>query len=382
MNTFSKEELKNLMEKQAGLCVSIFMPTYRTGVEIQQNQIRLRNLLREAEEKLIAGGVRPQDAKSLLDPVQSLVGNVLFWRRQQDGLAIFASAEAFRHYRFPTTFAELVTVDDRFHLKPLLPALSSEERFYILALSQNEVRLFEGSAYSVAEVDLETIPKNLADALQLDQPEKQVRFRAGSSGGGDRGTMVSGHGAEPEDAKNNLLKYFRQIDKGVREFLRDESVPLILAGVEYLLPIYKEANTYPHLLEEGVTGNPKGMNGDQLHKSAWQIVKPRFEKSQTEAIAQYRQSSGTGLTSNRVEEILSAAIHGRIAILFVALDTQLFGLFDAERGETHLHEKMQAGDEDLLDFAAVQTVMNGGRVYALPPDKVPDELPLAAIFRY
>jgi len=247
-------------------------------------------------------------------------------------------------------------VDDRFHLKPLLPALGSEGRFYILALSQNGVRLLEGSAFSAAEVDLETIPKNLAEALQLDQPEKQVRFRAGSAGG--QGAMISGHGAEIEDTKDNILKYFRQIDKGLRDFLKEERVPLVLAGVEYLLPIYKEANTYPHLVAEGIPGNPKGVNADQLQKAAWQIVKPLFARAQTDAIAQYRQSSGTGLTSSRIEEILSATVHGRIAVLFVALGMQRFGTFDSEKGEVRLHETMQPGDQDLLDFAAIQTVLS------------------------
>jgi len=380
MNTFSKDELKNLTDAQKGLCVSIFMPTYRAGAESQQNQIRLRNLLREAEEKLVVRGCRPQDAKSLLEPAQSLVGNVLFWRRQGDGLAIFASAEIFRRYCLPAAFPELAVVDDRFHLKPLLPALGSEGRFYILALSQNGVRLLEGSAFSAAEVDLETIPKNLAEALQLDQPEKQVRFRAGSAGG--QGAMISGHGAEIEDTKDNILKYFRQIDKGLRDFLKEERVPLVLAGVEYLLPIYKEANTYPHLVAEGIPGNPKGVNADQLQKAAWQIVKPLFARAQTDAIAQYRQSSGTGLTSSRIEEILSATVHGRIAVLFVALGMQRFGTFDSEKGEVRLHETMQPGAQDLLDFAAIQTVLSGGKVYALPPDEVPDRLPIAAIFRY
>jgi hypothetical protein len=88
------------------------------------------------------------------------------------------------------------------------------------------------------------------------------------------------------------------------------------------------------------------------------------------------------LTSGRIEEILSAAVHGRVAVLFVALDMQRFGTFDAERGEAHLHETMQPGDVDLLDFAALQTVLSGGEVYALSPDDVPDRLPLTAILRY
>ncbi len=91
MNAFSQDELKTLMGKHQGLCISIFMPTFRTGAESQQNQIRFRNLLRSAEEKLLAGGLRPQEIKELLEPAQALPGNVLFWRRQSDGLALFLS---------------------------------------------------------------------------------------------------------------------------------------------------------------------------------------------------------------------------------------------------------------------------------------------------
>jgi len=96
MNVFSQDELKALMGKHQGLCVSIFMPTYRTGAESQQNPIRFRNLLRTAEEKLLAAGLRPQEVKGLLEPAQALPGNVLFWRRQSDGLALFLSADLFR----------------------------------------------------------------------------------------------------------------------------------------------------------------------------------------------------------------------------------------------------------------------------------------------
>ncbi|MDO8785970.1 MAG: hypothetical protein Q7J12_07100, partial [Syntrophales bacterium] len=120
-------------------------------MEIQQNQIRLRNLLREAEEKLLAGGRRPAEVKTSLEPVQGILGNALFWRRQRDGLAIFLTPDIFRFYCLPIDFEELVVLADRFHIKPLLPILRGDERFYLLALSQNEVRLLEGSRHSVRE---------------------------------------------------------------------------------------------------------------------------------------------------------------------------------------------------------------------------------------
>jgi len=173
MNKLSQDELKTLLGKQQGLCVSIFMPTFRTGVEGQQNQIRFRNLLRRAEEKLLAGGLRSQEVKEFLEPAQALIGNVLFWRRQSDGLALFRSAGLFRCFCLPEAFDELIMVADRFHIKPLLPLLGGHKRFYILALSQKENRILEGTAHHVQEIELESVPNSLAEALQYRQKQHE-----------------------------------------------------------------------------------------------------------------------------------------------------------------------------------------------------------------
>jgi hypothetical protein len=382
MKTLSKDELKSLMAKQKGFCISMFMPTYRTGAEAQQNQIRLRNLLRVAEEKLLAGGCRPQEAKTLLEPVHGLVSNVIFWRHVSDGLAVFLSSSVFNYYCLPADFDELIVVADRFHIKPLLSVLSGDNRFYVLTLSQNEIHLFEGTKLNVSEIEIDTIPKSLAEALQYDELEKQVRFHRGTPRGGERSSMMSGHGADLDDNKDNILKYFRKIDKGLRDLLRDERIPLVLAGVDYLFPIYKEANTYPHLMDEGIAGNPKGMSAEQLHRQAGAIVEPYFQKDENDAIAQYRQSSGTGLTSKDIMEIVPAAYHGRVGLLFIVKGYQKWGIFDSGINGVRLHQKMESGGEGLPDFAAIQTFLNGGAVFVLDPEKMPDEAPLAAVFRY
>jgi hypothetical protein len=381
MDSLSKDELKALMQKHEGLCISIFMPAYRTGIETQQNQIRLRNMLKEAEEKLAATGLRTQEIEKLMEPASSLVNNIPFWRRQSDGLAIFMATDFFRYYRLPVVFDELVIITDRFHVKPLLHLLGSEVPFYVLALSQNEIKILEGTKRGLRELDLESIPKNLNDALQYDEPEKQIRFRA-STPGGDRGMMITRHGAEMDDTKDKLLKYFRQIDKALRDLLKDEQTPLVLAGVDYLFPIYKEANTYPGLMDEGIAGNPKGMSAEQLHPQAWQIVKPYFKKDRNDALAQFRQSSGTGLTSKDLAEIIQAAHHGRVGLLFLCIGQQQWGAFDPQRGEVEVHEEMMSGDEDLLDLAAIQPFLNGGKVFTLPAEKMPDATSIAAVFRY
>lgn len=379
MDSVTREELKSLIDQEADYCVSLFMPTYYAGAEIQQNQIRFRNLLRKTEDHLLILGLRSQEIKSLLEPVQIMAGDMPFWRRQSDGLAIFLSSGFFRSYRLPLPLEELISIRNRFHIKPLLPLLQAEECYHILALSQKGVRFLAGTRYGVKEIALTGLPKNVAEAAANDEPEKQVRFRAGSNSA--RGAMISGHGSEIEDNKENIIKYFRQIDKALRNLRKDEQAPLVLAGVDYLFPLYREVNTYPKLAEGGISGNPEAMSLDNLHCQARQIVEPLFEKTVDDALAQYRQSSGTGLASQDIKEIVTAAPHGKVGLLFVALGCRQWGLHSSRNG-VQLQEDMTAASEDLLDFAAVQTFLNGGSVFALPQEKMPVKEPLAAVFRY
>lgn len=379
MDSITREELKSLIDQQTDYCVSLFMPTYYTGTEIQQNQIRFRNLLRKTEDRLLTGNLRTQEVKSLLEPAQALAGNMLFWRRQSDGLAIFLSPGFFRSYCLPLRFEELIFIRNRFHIKPLLPLLQVEERYHILALSQKGVRYLEGTRYGVKETELAGIPKNVTEAAANDEPERHIRFHTVGSGAG--GAMMSGHGAYAEDAKENTSKYFRQIDKALRNLLKDEQAPLVLAGVDYLFPLYREVNTYPNLAEGGISGNPEAMSLDNLHRQAWQVVEPLFARAVDDALAQYRQSSGTGLASQNIKEIVTAAPDGKVGILFVALGCHQWGVVSPQDG-VQLQEEMTAASEDLLDLAAVQTFLNGGAVFALPQEKMPGNEPLAAVFRY
>ena len=382
METLSKDDLQALVQKRKDLCISIYMPTHRSGVETQQNHIRFKNLLREAEERLVTCGMRAQDTRSFLEPALNLVNNVLFWRQQQDGLAFFLSSDLFLHYNLPISIPDLVVVTDRFHIKPLLPVLSRDERFYILALSQHDVKLFEGSRLNIQEVTVTGLPHGIAEALQTDEPEKQIRFRSGGTGG-ERGSMVSGHGAEMENAKDNLLRYFRQLDKVLNKgVLKDVRIPLILAGVDYLFPIYRETNTYPELYEETITGNPKGMAADQLHKEAWTLISTRYDRAIAAAVDLYQQSQGTGLTSSDIKDILTAAHHGRVGVIFVPLDRQLWGSFKSDSGRLKFYEGPITGGEDLFDLAAIQTYINGGSVFAVPPEDIPDGRTVAALYRY
>ena len=382
MALLTVEALRHLTEIKQGPCVSIYLPTHRIPTEIEQDRLRLKNLLGKAEDSLVDLGLRTPKAKAILQPAQRLLLETPFWKGQKDGLAIFLAPKTFHSYPMPLEVPELVVVSERFHLKPLL-ALFSTSEFYILALSQNEVRLFQASQYSVSEVDLGDVPKSLSEALKYDDPQKQLQFHTGTQKGtGERAAMFHGHGVGTDDAKSNLLRFCQQLDRGLHDILRHEQAPLVVAGVDYLLPIFTEASSYAHVLPEGVAGNPEGLSPEELQRQAWPVVEPYFNQARREAEIKYRELVGTGRTSHELKEIVPAAYHGRVEILFVAVGRQEWGVYDAQRNELQLSAEARPGAEDLLDAAATQTLLKGGTVFSVEPPAVPDGPPMAAIFRY
>lgn len=378
MELLRKEQLKRLIEPTTGPCVSIYLPTARAGVEARQGSIRLKNLLKQAEKELAAQGLKTAQVAALLEPAQKLCENNGFWRYQGDGLAVFRSPEKFYYYRLPIHFDELVVVTDRFHVKPLMRLFTEDGRYYLLTLSKNDIRLFQCTRFGIREVELPAeTPRSFTEVLALEGVERQIQVHtAGST------VKFHGHGAKDEDEKENLREFFRRVDRGVREVLREDRAPLVLAGVEYLFPLYREASTHPNLIERGVAGNPEGKRPEELQAEAWKIVEPHLRRSRLEAARRFEELAGGPRASGDVKTVVPAAWQGRVEHLFVAAGRQLWGSFDPETLEVQVSQEHRPGDRDLLNLAAVHTFLNNGAVYAVEPEEVPGGGLVAAVFRY
>jgi hypothetical protein len=382
-----RSELDVLMTTREQPWVSIFMPAHRPGADGQQDPIRLKNLIRQAEERLVALDLRLPDARKMLTRAQKLVGDDLFWRQQQEGLAVYCAPSSFRFYRLPIRFEEMLVVGRRPHVRPLLPLLVEKCRFLVLALSRQQVRFFRASRHSIEEVSVESIPHSFEEAMKYDEFDKPRARWVQSAGQGRAGraegsAAYRGQGGEAETRRENVLRYFQMIDRGLHPLLRDEKAPLVVSAVDYAIPIYREANTYAHLFERGVEGSPDGLKAEEIHRQAWQIVAPHFRTKQREAAEKFASLSGTGRTSRDVRDVVPAAYQGRIDTLWVASGAQVWGTYDPADNSVQLSQSSHVGVQELLDVAAVQTLLASGTVYPLDRLAVPGESQVAAIFRY
>ncbi len=384
MRPLRRDDLKALLETSAAKRVSLFMPTVQAGKETRQNPIRFKNLVSKARERLLAAGMKADEADTLLEPARRLLPERPFWQRQSTGLAVFISSSGMRAMRLPLEFRERAMVGERFFVKPLVPLLSGDGRFYVLSLSQKQVRLFEASRHSMSEMDLAGVPTNLAEALGRDVPETHLQFHTGTAPRlGKRQAMFHGHGGgEDEEHKKDLLQFFQLVDRGIQDLLHGEQVPVVLAGVDYTLSLYRQASDLRQLVKTGVEGSPDEMDGQELHRRSWAIVEPLFLQAQEKAVARYHELAGTGYTAHGVEDVVPLTSQKRVETLFVAQGVGMWGCIGSEGDSVEVHGEWNPSDEELLDYAAVRTLLSGGTVYAMDKDSIPGGPPLAAVLRF
>ncbi len=390
MELLDINELKLLANCQEKPCISIYMPTHRTGREVEQDPIRLKNLLRETDRKLDNHGLRRKQIDELLSPAEALLGSPDFWNHQSDGLAVFLSKQESHIYRLPVSFDEAAIVSHRHHLKRVLPLFVNDGRFFVLALSQKQSRLFEATKHSINEYELEDMPVSFEEFMKYEDPEKQLQYHTGTGdagGGGKQGkrsAMYHGHGVGMDDAakKEYISRFFKSIENGIDKIIAGRQEPLILVGYEHYIPMYREANSYSRLLDNEVRKNPDDLREKEIHALAWKEVEPYFDRERKNYIKKYKEILGTGKASNNVEQIIKAAYGNRVECLFLKKGQQILGSYEPEEDRITIYEKEEPGSEDLLDFAAIKTILSNGAVYIMEEDDMPDENPAAAIYRY
>ncbi len=391
MDLLNVEQLRELLNACNGTCLSLYMPTYKKGKDSEQNHIRLKNLLAEAERQLDEGGMRPREQERFLRPVYDYLNDPAMWRFQDEGLAIFLTqGDVFRIFQVPIPFEEIALVNDRFHFKPLFPLFSGNGLFYVLALTLARPRLFACSHFTIRELEIPDAPKGIEDTLKYDVRESHLQFHneQGTTVQSRGSLMFHGHGGGNQSEKSDIERYCRDVDHALHGVIHGKNDPLLIAGVEPAVTIYRETNTYPHLSEEKISVNPEVLSLPELNRRAWDLMEGRFREKQESRFKRYRQmrtdEKKTGNKyANEVPEVVRLANNGRVDTLFVVVDKHVWGRFDPDSLKTELHEpNRQEGDEDLLDTAALQTILHGGEVYAVQQDQMPDRAETCAILRF
>jgi len=381
-------EFKALAQIKGETCVSLYLPTSRLGKNAGTNRTAFKDIAREALSQLKEGGadknkitvfeerfdrlagtdhdVQDQDKIRKLqrakpDPIES------FWHYQANGLAVLATAGMMRTFRLPNSPKPLAEVADRFHLTPLIRAMTSPHDIFVLALAEESVRLVHAFAnFPPQRLQVPDLPANAEEATR--RPSFHVRA--------PRRRLQN-----LEGEKVLLHQYVRKVEHAVQGALAGQNAPLVLAAEEPLASMFRSVNTYPKLADEMIEGNPDQITDGELEDAAIPILDRLYSRELKAVIALYDELKPRRATTD-VSYAAHAATAGAIEQLLVDLDAVVPGLVSDIDGSVTYSVSDDAETYSVVDEVARRALYTGARVLGARQEEMPDRAPLTAILRY
>lgn len=375
------ESLVELTAVHQAPCLSLYQPTYWHRAENQQDLISFRNLVKTMETSL-RQKYPTAETNHFLQRFEALEHDRAFWNNSQGGLAVFGGAGLFRVFQVSGIVPELAVVANSFHTKPLRRVLQSGGRYHILGLSLGKIQLYEGDRNGLFKLEpIEGIPTTIKEALgdELTDSHQTV-----SSHGGVDGTPTHHtQGGKKDETDKDTERFFRIIDREVlNHYSRPSGLPLLLAALPEHHHLFHKISKNPFLMPEGLLFNPEGLTIAELQQRAWKIQEAQHQTWLTTHVTGFMEAKALGLGSDNLAEVAKAAVHGRIAMLLLESNREIFGRLNSTTGDFELADPLDPQVDDLLDDLGERVEKMGGKVLLIPTEQMPGKTGLAATYRY
>lgn len=376
----SLDFLTEVLAAEEPPCLSLYQPTHRSYPDNQQDPIRFRNLVRKLEQSL-EQKYDSAKVKELLRPFRELAEDSEFWTHTLDGLAVLGTRDFFRAYRLQRPMPELAIAADTFHLKPLLRIVQSADRFHVVGLDRQRVRLFEGNRDALDEVELAADFPSTIEAV----PGPELRDAHKETSKGAAGTTIRGGGlgSKSEIPDRDAERFFRAVDRAILEqYSRPSRRRLVLIALPENQSLFRRISNNPYLLAQGIDQDPDSIAPDQLRKRVWSVVEPEYLARLAGFVEMFRVAEARELGLGDLAQVANAAAGGRVATLLVEAERRIPGRLDPETGRIDFDDLANPEVDDLLDDLAELVIKQGGEVVIVPQERMPTQSGVAAIYRF
>jgi len=345
-------------------CVSITLPTHRTAPQNRQDPVRVKNLVRQAADRLLDEFPK-REMEPLLIRLEKLAESIDY-NNLLDGLVLYANQDYDNSFMLPFTVQERVVIDETFFTRNLVYALNHTTRYWTLVLSEQPTRLFEGTRDTLIEVQGEGFPTT-------------------HTGAGGSGRLPGGQGVRKSAYRDEYHRqFFRQIDKQLKIFMDDDPLPLMLVGVNRFLSFYNEITNYKDDILAQVTGSHDKTSPHELGKLVWPPAKANLAEKKNQVLGELSRAVNDRKVATEINDIWRKANEGRGRLLLVEEDFHFPARLD-ETGQ-HLTAAEDVTAPDVIDDAVdeiIETVLSmQGRVMFLENGKLADHQRMAMILRY
>lgn len=360
-------DLRKLNDVRADACVSIYVPTTPLTQDVEASRIETGNLAKQAYAQLEAGGLDKRRLALLAEQLDDLLDDDEFWRFQAHSLAIFATPDTIQTFRLANRLQSTIEVADRFLLKPLMRAITFPNEAFLLAISENDVRLIEVFPdLPPQRLQVPGLPKDAASAVKVSSLNNRTSLR-----------RVMGS----EGQKVRLAQYSRMVDAAIRPILAGRDVPLILAANEPVAAIFRSINSNPNLVPETLTVTDDRSTESEIAAAARPILDAAYAREIEDVRALFEKRASDRRATTDISDAARLATFGGIETLLVNFDEIVHGTVDEATGAVVFGEE-GPDTYGIVDEIMRRALTSGARVIAARKDDIPGGGSLAATLRY
>ncbi|MEM9586160.1 MAG: hypothetical protein AAGA03_02670 [Planctomycetota bacterium] len=386
-NRITRSALFQLIDQHGGPHVTLYLAPPSRVHDSAQDSTRITNLARQAHAALVSYWMKESDATTMLQPLTVLSSSADVSKPRSHGLAIYLDEHGVKCFRVESSVREQLFIARRFLIRPMLASLERLDRYEVLTLSENRVALYAGTPEGLTGADIGGLPPSFRqwqETLTADRGSQVHSAHAHVTG--KQGAVFHGQGGTADTEAAGLDRYFRQIDQVIGSHRAQQpDSPLILAGEHRVTSLFRSISKDSSLVRSAVDGNVDRLSKEQLHDRVKDIVRGEWERRRNAQAERIREHDVP--TTTDPERILVAACGGEVDTLFIDQDEELYGMFMADRGILKELRRAPVGDpadtsHDLMELAAVETLVNGGHVHSVKSDQMPVKSAMAAALRF
>jgi hypothetical protein len=344
--------------------VSILLPTHRSAPDNRQDPIRVKNLVRQAAERLL-GEFSKREIEPLMARLEGLVQEIDY-RHTLDGLALFVNRDQAHAFMLPFPLVERVVIDETFATRDLVFALNRSTRYWALSLSEQHTRLFEGMSDALSEVAVAPFPMKM-------------------EGPGATEALPGGKGVEKMTYLEEMRRqFFRHVDGALKPWLASDPLPLVVAGVERYLSLFGEVTAHGQAVAATVTGNHDRMTSHELAKAVWPAVEAAMADRRATLLQHLDNAMSTRNAVSGIGNAWRAAREGRADLLLVEAGFHYPAVVD-ESGLVLSPSDTAAAPgviDDAVDEVIEMVLAKGGRVMFADDGALAAHQRIAMVVRY
>lgn len=354
-------KLKELKDVISESCVTIILNTHRTIPDNKKDSLTLKNLIKEAEERLFADESK-RDAKALADRLKDIESKIDH-NHNLESLVLFVNEDIAEYTRLPIAVEERVVIDHTFATRDLIRALHLETNYYVLVLSQQKVRLIEAFNNKVVT--------EIGNPFPIENKQFYSTNKAELSNAKRQTTLVA--------------EFFNRVDKEVNKVRKENPLPVLICTEDSNFHEYlKGADQKQSIFDTYLNKNRVDEKAHHIITEAWKIIKEHTIEQNNARKEDIQKAVSQNKFLSDTNEIWKAIKEGRIQTLFIEQGKFQPAIWENDQIEFvsgDLRDKKEVVD-DIYDELIEANMYYGGDVVFLPKGELTKFNGFGAITRY